>query len=82
MYKTTVRIDGMACGMCEAHICDAIRKTFTDAKKVSASRSKGVACFLTEDVPDEGKLKNVIEATGYEYISVLSEPYVKRGLFG
>ena len=82
MYKTTVRIDGMACGMCEAHICDAIRNTFTDAKKVSASRSKGVACFLTEDMPDEGKLKSVIEATGYEYISVLSEPYVKRGLFG
>ena len=26
MIKTTMKIDGMMCGMCEAHICDAIRK--------------------------------------------------------
>ena len=30
----------MVCGMCEAHICDAIRKAVPSAKKVSASRSK------------------------------------------
>jgi len=25
MIKTVLKIDGMMCGMCEAHICDAIR---------------------------------------------------------
>ena len=25
MIKTTLRIDGMMCGMCEAHVNDAIR---------------------------------------------------------
>ena len=46
MKKTTVRIDGMMCGMCEAHICDVIRKTFSDAKKVSASRGKSEGISL------------------------------------
>lgn len=29
MIKTVLKIDGMACGMCEAHVNDAIRKAFT-----------------------------------------------------
>ena len=35
MFKTTVGIEGMMCGMCEAHVNDAIRKAF-DVKKVKA----------------------------------------------
>ena len=30
MYKTTLKIDGMMCGMCEAHVCDAVRKAVPD----------------------------------------------------
>ena len=26
MIKTTLKIEGMMCSMCEAHICDTIRK--------------------------------------------------------
>ena len=26
MYQTTLKIDGMMCGMCESHINDTIRK--------------------------------------------------------
>ena len=29
MYKTTVTIDGMMCGMCESHINNAIRNKIT-----------------------------------------------------
>ena len=43
MFKTTIKIDGMMCGMCEAHISDVLRKTVQDAKKVSASHTKGQA---------------------------------------
>lgn len=25
MVKTTLKIDGMACGMCESHVNDAVR---------------------------------------------------------
>ena len=28
MQKITVKIDGMICGMCEAHVNDAVRKAF------------------------------------------------------
>ena len=40
MYKTTLKIDGMMCSMCEAHINDVIRKNMKEAKKVSSSHSK------------------------------------------
>ena len=36
MVKITLDIEGMACGMCEAHVNDAIRKAFS-VKKVSSS---------------------------------------------
>ena len=36
MIETTVGIDGMQCGMCEAHVNDTIRAAFP-VKKVSAS---------------------------------------------
>ena len=82
MLKTTLKIEGMMCGMCEAHIADVIRKKVPDAKKVSVSHSKGIAIFLSEAVPSEEELKNAIAKTGYTCLAVDSETYVKKGLFG
>ena len=80
MIKTTLKIEGMMCGMCEAHICDAIRKVVPSAKKVVASRSKKEASFLTEDTVDAQVLKNAINASGYTCLSAESAPYEKKGL--
>ncbi len=82
MVKTTLNIEGMMCGMCEAHVCDAIRKAVPSAKKVSASRTKGEASFLTEDEVDTEQLKAAINSTGYICLGVDSAPYEKKGLFG
>jgi len=82
MNKYTVRVDGMMCGMCEAHINDIIRKTVPSAKKVSASRGKGEAIFICEDNVDTENLKAAIDATGYSCGQISSEPYEKKGLFG
>ena len=82
MKKTTVRIDGMMCGMCEAHICDTIRRALPGAKKVSASRKRGEAAFLTEEQPDEETIRKAISDAGYTFVSASSQEYVKRGLFG
>ncbi len=82
MYRITAKIDGMMCGMCEAHIADTIRTAFPDAKKVNASRKRGEATFLSENDLDRGKLKQAIEETGYTFVSASAEPYTKRGLFG
>ena len=81
MNKITLKIDGMMCGMCEAHVCDAIRKAVPAAKKVSASRSKKEASFLSETDVDAAALKAAIDATGYTCLSVESAAYVKKGLF-
>ena len=82
MEKITVKINGMMCGMCEAHICDTIRKTFPDAKKVSASKRKKEAAFLIENGFNPEALEKAISDTGYTFVSFSSEPYIKRGLFG
>ncbi len=82
MEKITVKIEGMMCGMCEAHIRDVIRKTVPDAKKVAASRKKGEASFLTESAVDEDKLRAAIAETGYVCTLVTTAPYEKKGLFG
>ena len=82
MIKTTLKIDGMMCGMCEAHVCDAIRKAVPGAKKVSAARSRGEATFLTEEAVDEAGLKAAIDATGYTCRGVTSAPCEKKGWFG
>ncbi len=82
MSKTTMRIDGMMCGMCEAHICDTIRKAVPEAKKVAASRGRREATFLTERAVDPDALKAAIDATGYACLGVESAPYEKKGLFG
>ena len=81
MIRTTMNIEGMMCGMCEAHICDAIRKTVPQAKKVAASRARKEATFLTEEAVDADRLKAAIDATGYTCLSVESAPYEKKGLF-
>lgn len=78
MVKTILEIDGMACGMCEAHVNDAIRRAFS-VKKVTSSHAKGSAEILSEQPLEENKLKAAIEATGYHVASIQSEPYEKKG---
>ncbi len=82
MIKTTLKIDGMMCSMCEAHLQDVIRKSLPGAKKVSASHGRGEASFLSEEAPDAAALKAAIDATGYTCLGVESAPCEKKGLFG
>ena len=82
MIKTTVKVDGMMCGMCESHINDAIRNSF-DVKKVNSSHTKGETVIVSKEALDEDKIKSVIDKTGYELQSVSSEELEeKKGLFG
>ena len=81
MIRTTLKIDGMACGMCESHINDAVRKSFV-VKKVTSSHSKGLTEILSDNPLDEENLKLTIKEMGYTVLSVKTEEYVKKGLFG
>ena len=80
MYKTTLKIDGMQCGMCEAHVNDAIRNSFK-VRKVSSSHSRGET-VVTSDAPlDEQALRDTIDKTGYRLVSVAVQQEEKHGLF-
>lgn len=81
MYQTTLKIDGMMCGMCESHVNDAVRNNFK-VKKVSSSHSKGRTVIESEAPLDEAQLRKAIGATGYEVKGVTSEEMQKKGLFG
>ncbi len=78
MTKTVMKIDGMMCGMCEAHVNDAVRNA-VKVKKVSSSHRSGESVIVTDDVPDEAKLREAVEKTGYKVLGITSEPYEKKG---
>ena len=81
MIRTTVRIAGMVCGMCEAHINEAVRRALP-VKKVSSSHTKGETVILSEEPVDEQALRAAIGATGYEVLGLSAAPYEKKGWFG
>lgn len=80
MYQTTVGVDGMMCGMCEAHVNDAVRKAFP-VKKVISSHSKGQTVILSEQALDEQAVRDAIGATGYTVTSFVCAPHEKKGFF-
>ena len=80
MVKTTLKIDGMMCGMCESHVNDAIRNAFP-VKKVTSSHSKGETVIISEEALSEDKIREVMQPTGYGLKDITSEPYEKKGLF-
>lgn len=77
MQKTILKIDGMMCGMCEAHINDCIRRSF-EVKKVTASHKSGECVIISENPLDPEKLKAAIAETGYTVLSVTQSPYEKK----
>ena len=40
MVQTTLKVDGMMCGMCESHVNEVVRKT-AQVEKVTSSHTKG-----------------------------------------
>ena len=80
MIKLTVGIEGMACGMCEAHINEALRNAFSVKKVTSSHTKKQTVIIAKKDIPEQ-ELKDAIAKTGYEGVSINSEPYEKKRLF-
>lgn len=80
MVKTVLKIDGMMCGMCEAHMNDLIRKNFK-VKKVTSSAKDGETVIISDAELDIPWAKKQIKDIGYEMVDYTSEPYEKKGLF-
>lgn len=80
MEKLIVKIDGMSCSMCEAHVKNLVRKNF-DVKKVKASHSKGIAEIAAEGYIGDEELLKALGEMGYKVLSVERKEYEKKGFF-
>jgi copper chaperone CopZ len=78
MTKTVIKIDGMMCGMCEAHVNDSLRNAL-GVEKVTSSHSKGETEIITDNAPDETLIRETVEKAGYKVLGISSEPYEKKG---
>ena len=79
MVKTTLKVSGVSCAMCEAHINDCIRREF-NVKKAEASRKNGEVVIISEAALDADRLTKAISATGYEVGEISTEQYEKKGI--
>ena len=79
MIRTTLHVSGMVCGMCEAHVNDAVRSAFP-VKKVTSSKVRGETVIESETQLDHEKLRQVINNTGYLMLSASEEEMTKRSL--
>lgn len=80
MFKTAIKIDGMMCSMCEAHVNNAIRKGL-DVKKVRSSHKTGETVVISEKEFNRTLIEFALKDSGYKVLDVKSEPYQKKGLF-
>ncbi|MCR4875256.1 MAG: cation transporter [Clostridia bacterium] len=68
----TVTVNGMMCGMCEAHVNDIIRKNF-DVKKVKSSHTKNQTVIVSLEELNEDAIKQSIRSMGYEVKDIQKE---------
>ncbi len=83
MKKVIFKIDGMRCGMCEAHVNDAARKSMANSLiKIKSNHKSGECKALLVDDADVSVLTESIKKEGYNVLSVETiENYSKKGLF-
>lgn len=79
MIRITVQVDGMMCGMCEAHVNDAVRKHLTVKKVTSNHKKKETVILAEQDIPD-ARLESVITESGYTFLGAAREEDSPRGL--
>ena len=60
MYQTTVGVDGMMCGMCEAHVNDAVRSGGRIVAHTAELQRFIVRCGVRQDLRVLGHIKNEI----------------------
>ncbi len=85
MYKTTLAVDGMMCGMCEQHVREAVQNALEErgiaAKKITASRKHKEVAVIAEQPVEERILRSAIQATGYDTGDYKSAPDEEKGFF-
>ena len=79
MIRITVQVDGMMCGMCEAHVNEAIRRALPVKRVTSNYRRKETVILTEQDVPDSA-IHAALADTGYLPLGIAREEEKPRGL--
>lgn len=72
MTKTTVKVEGMMCHMCEKHVNEAIEKAF-DIDTVVSSHEDGTTIITSKEPLDTDAVMDAINESGYKALSIESE---------
>ena len=78
MYRTTAKIDGMMCSMCEAHVNDAVRSKLK-VKKVTSSHKKGETVITSDGEITKEQLSAALDGSGYKVTDVSCEEFERKG---
>ena len=81
MKEYIFRVHGMSCGMCEAHVNDAVRNAVS-VKNVRSSAADEKTTVIAEEL-DTDRLISAVRASGYEIEdSFECRPYQKKRFLG
>ena len=81
MWKYTLDVDGMMCGMCESGVNSAVRNAFP-VKSVKSSHTKKKTEIISEEELDEEALRKTITELGHDVGNIQKEPYQKKKFLG
>ena len=82
MNQVTLKVEGMMCGKCEAHVNEAVEKAVPGAKKVRSSHETGETSFRTDAEIDNDAIIAAVGEAGYTVTDVNVTPVEKKVLFG
>lgn len=72
MFKNIIGIEGMMCPHCEAHMIEAIKKTF-GVEEATASHQEKKAEFISTDRADEELARKTVVEAGYTFTGITFE---------
>ena len=81
LYKYTLAVRGMRCGMCEVHIEEHVSRNIKNVK-VSANKSKKQVVITSKEPIVEETINRVMKETGYYYDGIIDQSIIqKKSLF-
>ena len=77
LYKYTLAVRGMRCGVCEVHIEEHISRNIKNVK-VSANRNKKQVIITSKEPIVEETINKVMKETGYYYDGIIDERIIEK----
>ena len=70
MFKTTVKIEGMMCHMCEQHVDNALKEKL-GVSKVKSSHKSGETVIISDSELTQAQIEQALDGSGYKVLSAV-----------